>query len=192
MAVTTGQDLADYFRSLEWVNYLWGGSDITYGWDCSGACNYVCGWHWKLAIPGYGPGQFDPRGGNHGPVVQDWIQWTGVTRGAFGPVTPVPGDLIAWGPNVHMGMAYSATRFVSAANPNQGTIEADIGSFFPYAPYVLRLLQIRIGAALPSIPRPPGPGRDDYSPTIIRTAEHVQNTGHSAYNAAVAIRGLRR
>jgi len=91
-----------------------------------------------------------------------------------------------------MGMAINSTRFVSAANPTDGTIEADIGSFFSFAPAVLRLLQVRIGAALPAIPRPPGPGADDYSPTILRTAEQVSNAGKSAYNAAVAIRSLRR
>ena len=191
MAETTGTSLVNSFRQLEHVRYLWGGSDPISGWDCSGAVNWVCGFIYKLAIPGFGPGQFRV-GSGHGPVVADWIQWSGVTRGSFGPVQPRAGDLIAWAPNVHMGMAINSTRFVSAANPNQGTIEADIGSFFNYAPFVLRLLQVRIGASLPSIPAAPGPGRDDYSPTIVGTSRHLGAAGQSAYKSAVAIRELRR
>jgi cell wall-associated NlpC family hydrolase len=190
MPNVTGNDLVTAFRGFEWVNYLWGGASPGTGWDCSGAINWVVGERFLLAIPGYSPGQWT-SGQGHGPVVQDWAQWIGVTRGGFGQVTPEPGDLVAWLPNVHMGMAINGTRFVSAANPSLGTIEADIGSFFPFYPVVLRLLQIRTGAALATIPRPPGPGPDDYSPTIRRTAQQVASAGKSGYNAAVAIRNLR-
>jgi cell wall-associated NlpC family hydrolase len=180
----------DKFRTYEWVAYVWGGYIPTRGWDCSGACNWVCGNDFQLAIPGFGPGGFNP-GSGHGPVVGDWIQWIGVAKYAFGPVTPQPGDLIAWGPNVHMGMAINGTRFVSAANPTDGTFEADIATFFPYSPYILRILQVLIRPSLPSVPPAPGPGRDDYSPTITRTSQKMQSAGQSAYRAAVAIRGLR-
>lgn len=191
MPVITGNDLVNKFRSFEYVPYQWGGCQPETGWDCSGAVNCICGRFFQLALPGVGPGQFNINS-PHGPVVGDWIQWVGVTRGTFPQVAPAPGDIIAWGPNVHMGMAFSTTRFVSAANPQQGTIEADIGSFFPFAPYVLRLLQTRIGASLPSIPRPPGPGADDYSPTISKTAGSLTSAGKAGYSAAVAIKSLRR
>lgn len=155
MPAITGNDLVHTFRGYEYVPYLWGGSLPWTGWDCSGACNYVTGVIYHLAIPGYGPNGWGPFQG-HGPVVADWIQWAGVTKGVFGPVTPAPGDLIAWGPNAHIGMAIDGTRFVSAANPTDGTIEADIGSFFNYAPYVLRILQVQIGATVPAgVPIPP-------------------------------------
>lgn len=191
MSTVTGEDTVKTFQSFEWVAYLWGGASPGTGWDCSGAVNWIYGERYGLAIPGYGPGQWTSAQG-HGPVVQDWIQWIGVARSAWAPGRSAAGDIVAWGPNVHMGIAINGTRFVSAANPTDGTIEADIGSFFPYAPYILRDLQIEIGAPLLSIPRPPGPGRDDYSPTILRTARHITETGQAGYNSAVAIRSLRR
>lgn len=186
----TGSDLVNWLRSKEFVRYVWGGANPITGWDCSGCMNWVIGAQFHLAIPGYAPYGFNDMSG-HGPVVQDWIDWIGVTRGVFPNVSPLPGDLIAWQPNVHIGMAFSPTQFVSAANPNQGTIEADIGSFFPWAPFVLRLVQIRAGATLPSIPAPPGPGNDDYSPRISRTAEQLAEAGRNAYRQAAAIRSLR-
>lgn len=190
MATITGTMLVDKFRQYEYVRYTWGGASPDTGWDCSGACNYVCGFLFHLGIPGFTPGNYGP-GAGHGPVVQDWIQWIGVTKGVFGPTIPEPGDLIAWGPNVHMGMAFSASRFVSAANPTDGTIEADIGSFFTWSPYVLRLLQIRIGAQTVPIPRPPGPGRDDYSPTVRTTAAAIKQAGIHLGEGARSILALR-
>lgn len=186
MAFTNGAALVNTFRQYEYVQYAWGGNSPDTGWDCSGAVNWVCGFKYKLLIPGFGAGQYGP-GSRHGPVVQDWIQWTGVTKGVFGPVRPSPGDLIAWGPNVHMGMAIDQNRFVSAANPNAGTIEANIGGFFTWAPYVLRLLQVRTGASLPSIGTAPAPGRDDYSPTIIRTSQQLRGCATDTMRAAHAI-----
>lgn len=151
----TGADLVSTFRHFENVPYAWGGASTVLGWDCSGACNNIVGWQYKLAIPGHNAGGFDPYF-EHGPVVADWLQWIGVTQGIYGPVQPLPGDLIAWGPNQHMGMAIDAANFVSAANPSQGTIEAPISGFFNYTPYVLRLTEVVIGAGLPAgVPVPP-------------------------------------
>lgn len=191
MPVITGNDLVRTFQSYEYVPYLWGGWTPGTGWDCSGACNWIIGGIYHLALPGVGPYQFNQNYG-HGPVVADWIQWVGVTRGDFPHVSPVPGDLIAWAPNSHMGMAINATRFVSAANPSQGTIEADIDGFFPFAPFVLRLIEVRVGASLPTIPNPPGPGADDYSPRISNTASQIAGAGRLAYHSAAAIKSLRR
>lgn len=148
MAVITGADLVRTFRQYEWVAYVWGGSNPQTGWDCSGACNWMLGGIYHLAIPGFNADTFSTFSG-HGPVVADWIQWIGVNRGAWAPGRSVAGDLIAWGPNQHMGIAIDGNRFISAANPFQGTIEADIGSFFNYAPFILRDLEIQTGATAP-------------------------------------------
>lgn len=152
--IPSGNQLVATFRSFEWVSYVWGGSSPGTGWDCSGACNWVVAERWLLSIPGHVAGTWTSAQG-HGPVVADWIAWGGVTLGMFGPVQPLPGDLIAWGPNQHMGMAIDNTRFVSAANPQQGTIEADIGTFFNWAPFVLRLRQVSLtGSTTLGIPQP--------------------------------------
>lgn len=152
--IPSGNQLVATFRSFEWVGYVWGGSCPGTGWDCSGACNWVCGDRWRLSIPGQLAGTWT-CGQGHGPNVASWIAWGGVTLGMFGAVQPLPGDLIAWGPNQHMGMAIDATRFVSAANPTDGTIEADIGSFFNWTPFVLRLRQVSLaGGTTVGIPQP--------------------------------------
>lgn len=191
MTLLTGNDLVNKFRSFGDVPYQWGGASQVLGWDCSGAINNIVGWQFHLAIPAHNPGGFNPAF-EHGPVVADWISWIGVTRGNFPDVTPQPGDLIAWGPNTHMGMAVSATRLRSAENPNAGTREDDIAGFFSFNPFVLRLLQVTIGTSLPSIPRAPGPGGDDYSPTIRNTALHITEAGRKSLSTAAAIRSLRR
>lgn len=152
--IPSGNQLVATFRSFEWVGYTWGGSCPGTGWDCSGACNWVVADRYGLSMPGQLAGTWT-CGQGHGPVVADWIAWGGVTLGMFGAVQPLPGDLIAWGPNQHMGMAIDNTRFVSAANPSQGTFEADIGSFFNWTPFVLRLRQVSlIGGTTVGIPSP--------------------------------------
>lgn len=191
MPVITGNMLVDVFRQYEYVGYAWGGASPDTGWDCSGACNWIIGYKFHLAIPGFMPGTYGP-GAGHGPVVADWIQWIGATRGGFPGVQPMPGDLIAWGPNAHMGMAINSQRFVSAANPSQGTIEADINGFFSYNPYVLRLLQIRIGATTPAgLPLPPATPRGamtDWSRAVQETAIHAARSAASLHGYAAAIR----
>lgn len=150
----SGSQLVATFRSFEWVGYTWGGSCPGTGWDCSGACNWVTGDRWGLSIPGHLAGTWT-CGQGHGPVVADWIAWGGVTLGQFPFVTPEAGDLVAWGPNQHMGMAMDGQTFVSAANPSQGTIEATINGFFNYDPFVLRIRQVSLGGGTTlGIPQP--------------------------------------
>ncbi|SRR5258708_10096851 len=48
------------------------------------------------------------------------------------------------------------------------------------------------GSGQLNIPPAPGPGRDDYSPTMIGVSGHLGTAGQSAYRTAVAIRDLRR
>lgn len=97
--------------------YVWG------SWDCSGMVSHVLSADLGLAIPGYQPGDF--RGPPpHGPVVSDYIAWGGARNVGI----PAPGDLVCFGPDVHIGIAVSASRMVSALNPQLGTQITDISS----------------------------------------------------------------
>lgn len=191
MAAITGGDLVRTERQYEWVAYVWGGSNPQTGWDCSGMQNWIFGGVYHLAIPGFGADTFNTFSG-HGPVVADWIQWIGVARSAWSPGRSVAGDLIAWGPNQHMGLAIDGSRFISAANPFSGTIEADIGSFFNYTPYILRVLQTEIGATAPvgtiGYTPPSAHSMTDWSDLIKATADHGVRAAAILHNFASAIR----
>lgn len=117
-AVVTGDEIAATAQSHIGHPYVWG------GWDCSGMVSHVLSAQLGLAIPGYGPGQFQGPP-PHGPVVSDYIAWRGA-RTIPGP--PEPGDLVCFGPDVHIGIAISATRMVSALNPKLGTQDTPISS----------------------------------------------------------------
>jgi cell wall-associated NlpC family hydrolase len=126
---------ADASKYVGKVRYVWGGANPAKGWDCSGLVNWVCGHDLFLNIPGARLGtQFD--GSSHGPDVAQWLAWSGAARVA-GP--PQPGDLVAWGPNAHMGVAVSATEMVSALNPAQGTQKTPIAVTHVGPPVYLRL-----------------------------------------------------
>jgi cell wall-associated NlpC family hydrolase len=126
---------ADASKYVGQVRYVWGGANPSHGWDCSGMVNWVCGHDLALAIPGLARGtQFD--GSNHGPDVAQWIAWSGVAHVA-GP--PQPGDLVAWGPNGHIGVAVDASNMVSALNPAQGTQRTPIAVTHVGPPTYLRL-----------------------------------------------------
>jgi cell wall-associated NlpC family hydrolase len=133
---TTGASLAaDEGRYVGQVRYLWGGANPINGWDCSGMQNWCIGHDMSLDIPGLPRGtRFD--GSSHGPDVAQWIAWSGVAHVA-GP--PMPGDLVCWGPNAHMGMAISATDMISALNPAQGTQRTPIAVTHTGVPVFLRL-----------------------------------------------------
>ena len=192
MATVTGDDLVHTENQYRWVAYVWAGSNPQTGWDCSGMQNWIIGGIYHLLIPGFGAGQFTTFSG-HGPVVADWIQSSLVTKGVFGPVTPLPGDLVAWGPNAHMGMAISSTRFLSAANPLDGTIEADISGFFNFAPYVLRLLQVRTGATVPAgVPLPPPLPRNPLTNWAATIGATTGRTGRAASNLSAFGNAIRR
>ena len=114
--------------------YKWGGANPS-GWDCSGFVNWVCGHDLFLDIPGLPRGtQFD--GQTHGPDVAQWLAWSGVAH-ETGP--PLPGDLVCWGPNAHMGVAVDATNMVSALNPAQGTQKTPIAVTHVGVPTYVRL-----------------------------------------------------
>lgn len=117
------------------VKYVWGGANPATGWDCSGMVNYVACHDVGLNIPGYKGGTFS--GKTHGPDVAEWLAWPG----AHPVTTPAAGDLVVWGPDAHMGIAISATHFVSAENQKYGTAEAAIAGFGAVPPVILRLRQ---------------------------------------------------
>ena len=116
LAVSGDQIAADAQRYIGHP-YVWG------GWDCSGMVSHVLSADLGLALPGYRAGLFQGPP-PHGPVVSVYIAWSGARNVGI----PAPGDLVCFGPDVHIGIAISASRMVSALNPQLGTQESDIGS----------------------------------------------------------------
>lgn len=118
------------------VRYVWGGASPATGWDCSGMVNYVLAHDCGLDIPGIKGGTFTGR--QHGPDVAEWLAWSGVEHVGTAQAAR-PGDLVAWGPNEHIGIVLHGTTMISAEDPAQGTREASFNGFFHVPPIVLRL-----------------------------------------------------
>ncbi len=55
--------------------------------------------------------------GAHGPVVSEYLSWSG----AADVTTPQAGDLVIFGPDVHIGIAISGNQMISALNGTLGT-----------------------------------------------------------------------
>src|ERR1035441_4450681 len=108
-----GDQIAQAAGAYAGKPYVMGGATPA-GWDCSGFMNWLLNIHLSLPIPGEAPGTNVP----HGPVVSSWIQWSGCTT----ITSPEPGDLIAWGPNQHIGMVTGANEMISALNEQMGTV----------------------------------------------------------------------
>lgn len=119
--MATGDEIAA--DALRYIGrpYVWG------GWDCSGMVSHVLSADLGLPIPGYPAAGFTGPP-PHGPVVSDYIAWAGA-RTIPGP--PAAGDLVCFGPDVHIGIALSATMMVSALNPQLGTQRTPIGVTAP-------------------------------------------------------------
>lgn len=103
--------------------YTYGGApgkDGKGNWDCSSFINWVVGHDQKMAIPGYGAGQYD--GSVHGPPTGAWGIWPGLKHIQRNQVQA--GDLIVW--TGHMGMAVDNMHMVSALNSKDGTLETPI------------------------------------------------------------------
>src|SRR6266851_633263 len=100
----TGQMIAEAALKYNGAGYAWGGdpSKGAGNWDCSSFVNWVIGHDLRLSIPQ--DSRYD--GSSHGPDVAAWILWSGVKHIAGGKARP--GDLLAWGPNEHIGVAISA------------------------------------------------------------------------------------
>lgn len=132
---TTGAAVAAAVSKYIGFKYTWGGANPQRGFDCSGLDNWAIGHDLMLSIPGLPRGtKFD--GQNHGPDVAQWLAWSGVAH-VTGP--PQVGDIVAWGPNAHMGVAVSATDMVSALNPAQGIRRTPIAVTHVGVPTYLRL-----------------------------------------------------
>jgi cell wall-associated NlpC family hydrolase len=118
------------------INYTWGGGHPP-NVDCSGLCNWIYGHDLKLDIPEMPRGQvFD--GSSHGPDVASWLAWSGVQHVS----SHQPGDIVAWGPNEHMGVVVSSTECVSALDPALGCKKLPIAETHTGVPTFLRLRAI--------------------------------------------------
>ena len=99
--------------------YVFGGTPAPPGkleGDCSDFVTLVLGYELHLMTPGGMWGAPDMPPNAHGPVVSDYISWSGATTVS----TPQVGDLVCYGPNEHIGFAIDADNFVSALNPQLG------------------------------------------------------------------------
>lgn len=95
-------------------------------WDCSSAMNWIVSYE-GLAIPGYGPGQYD--GTVHGPSTIGWLDAQGGVVGSIDRSEVQGGDIMCW--RTHMGMAISDTHMVSALNESATTEETIIDGLIP-------------------------------------------------------------
>jgi cell wall-associated NlpC family hydrolase len=144
------------------IAYVWGGGKPHPGWDCSGMINYLLGHdyhmtlpdntHWDNATQGYSGGMAGP----HGPVVSDYLSWSGAKTIPKGQAQP--GDLVIY-PGVHIGLYVSPTTFYSAQSPQLGTGLNDIN----WRPWIVRHV-----TGMPSGGSPVGgsPGTSTTSTTI--------------------------
>jgi cell wall-associated NlpC family hydrolase len=110
------------------ARYVFGGAPGTQkgvdaGTDCSGFVSMVLCRDLGIAIPGFAAGAYS--GSQHGPVVSDYIAWSGATTLGKNE-SPVAGDLVCYAPDTHIGIATSAVDFVSALNPSLGVAVTEI------------------------------------------------------------------
>jgi NlpC/P60 family protein len=144
-----GATLAAIARKYIGEGYVYGGSASSPGdWDCSSFVSF-CLHEAGLSLPGGkwgGPGMPPSV---HGPVVVDYVNWSGVTAVS----SPQAGDLCCWvglGGDGHIGIAVSGTQMVSALNPQVGVAQTPILGAGPSgSPLVYRRLNgVAAGQAL--------------------------------------------
>ena len=112
--------------------------------DCSSFVSMILGYHLRLATPGGSWGAPDMPPNQHGPVVSDYIAWSGAVDVGI----PQAGDLVCYGPNEHIGFAVDANNFVSALNPDLGVrVEPILGG--ASGPIIYRRVTGVAGAGLP-------------------------------------------
>lgn len=108
------------------VRYVWGGANPRSGADCSGLLNWDVNRVLRMAIPGYPrPGSF-PGTPVHGPVVSDWLATDLCVTVAAAAAQP--GDLVIFGPDVHIGVYAGGGQMVSALNPGLGVAQTPVGA----------------------------------------------------------------
>jgi cell wall-associated NlpC family hydrolase len=143
-AGTTDSQIAN--EALKYIGhpYKWGGYYYDpAGWDCSSCVS------WALSQCGINPpgGPYD--GHSHGPVVSQYYLWSAAADVQHDAVEP--GDLIIFPPDTHIGIATSATEFLSAETPASGTAVAPIAE--GPGPWIAR----RVGLAEGTGASSPGP-----------------------------------
>lgn len=102
-----GSSLVSAARKYLGVPYSWAAS-LPSGMDCSGLVNLAAGHDLGWPIPGHPDGKYS----GHGPIVQDWFIWSGLTT--IPASQAAAGDLVIWGPNAHMGIVVAAGRMIDA------------------------------------------------------------------------------
>jgi cell wall-associated NlpC family hydrolase len=131
--------------------YVYGGpSNVNGGWDCSSFVSWVLGHDLNMDIPGGTWAAVTSSGRSHGPIVAQYVVWGGATGVSKADVQA--GDLILYPPDTHMGIAVSATEFISAEQPSTGTGVAPMSD--GPGPWIAR----RCTAAAASGGAPPTPG----------------------------------
>ena len=126
--------IAQYALRYQGQGYVWGGpADRPGNWDCSSFVSWVLGHDNALRLPGggkFGDAGYPPHA--HGPTtVQYQLFGQPLTAAQVGP-----GDLIV--SSTHMGIAVSATDYISALNPSAGTHVENWRTGFPGGPPVYR------------------------------------------------------
>lgn len=107
--------------------YKWGGIPGRLGkggWDCSSFVNWILGVKFGLSIPG-GP----YNGSTHGPVVGEYLTWSGATTVGHTAASAQPGDLVIW--PTHIGIAVGSGQYVSAYDTAKGVWQTDISGGGP-------------------------------------------------------------
>jgi cell wall-associated NlpC family hydrolase len=154
MATTpTGAAIAATARRYDGAGYVYGGNASAVGdWDCSSFVSYVLGHDLGMGLPGGvwgGPGMPPAV---HGPVVLDYVQWSGATAVPGGQ--EAAGDLVCWpgvGAGGHIGIVQAVNVMVSALDTQYGTLESPIVGWGPTDQFVFR----RVNGT--GIMPPPGP-----------------------------------
>lgn len=143
----TGAALLAVFKSqIGKVRYVWGGANPRTGADCSGLMSWDLNRVLRVGIPGY------PRAGSfpgtpvHGPVVSDYLQWDGAVTVAAAAAEP--GDLVIFGPDVHIGVYAGNGEMVSALNPGLGVAQTPVNATNPGDVPTYRRVRALPGAAI--------------------------------------------
>lgn len=149
----SGQIIAAAAKRYDGEGYVYGGTAARPGdWDCSSFISYVLGHDLGLALPGGrwgGPGMPPAV---HGPVVLDYVSWSGAAPVPAGQ--QAPGDLVCWpgaGTGGHIGFVQGPNQMTSALDSQYGTATTPIQGYGPSDVFVFRRVK-GTGGPPPSYP----------------------------------------